>query len=108
MTRFADIESRVNAAVMRHLSNATAQIGASTVSVVVDDDLVGFDDAEPLANTPGATGYRISVLCQTNQLPFNPIGVHITITSGTAAGNWAIAYVDPDSAGITRLTLTKR
>lgn len=108
MTRFADLESRVNASVLRHLSNASAQIGASTLSVLVDDDLAGFDDSEPLANAPGATGYRISVLCQTTQLPANPIGAHITITSSLAAGNWAIAYVDPDSAGMSRLTLSKR
>jgi len=91
---FAAIEARINAAVVTHLANATADFGGG----VVVDGIYDADYGDPLGLVAGATKV---LMIQSASVPGAAVGQSVTI-GGTS---YSIASVEPDGTGITRLRL---
>ena len=94
--RFAALESRVNAAAMRHCANAVATIGAAEVAVIFDSahvEAMGMDATESV------------VLMRDTDVAANNVASNTALTvRGTA---YYVARLQPDGAGLTALVLTK-
>ena len=106
-TRFEALESRINAATLRHLGNATATLNGSPLPLIVGVEGNDLSVDELLANDNGAAGHHVLCQCPSASLPAQPVGKTVVITTGVAVGTWRIAYVHPDATGMTRITLTK-
>lgn len=92
--RFADLETRVNRAVVGHLSNAMATVGANLVPVVFDRLYAEQLDGE-------AAGYVPVILGKDADLAGVVYGDSITIQSQA----YSVVAVEPDGTGLTRLRL---
>ncbi|MBL0918039.1 MAG: hypothetical protein IBJ14_05010 [Hydrogenophaga sp.] len=93
---FAALEDRVNRAVLGHLSNAMATIGASTVPVVIDRLYIETLDGE-------AAGYAPVVLGKDVDL----VGVAYGTTVVVHGIGYTVTAVEPDGTGLTRLQLRR-
>ena len=96
MSRFAAIEARANAAILRGLANADVTIGGQAAAGV-------FDNAY---QTGGAGQWGIAtpqprITLATAQGPANPVGQACAV----AGGSYVVAAHEPDGTGISVLTL---
>lgn len=92
---FAAVEARINAAVVRHLANATAIFGGGAQ---VDG---GFGNA--YAEALGVSGSRPVFGALTSALSGVVVGNPVTI-SGIG---YVVAEIHPDGTGMTQLVLEK-
>lgn len=96
MPRFAAMEARANAAVMRRLANADATVGGHAVQGV-------FDNAHTLgaAGPFGVATTQPRLTCATAQVPADPVGQAVVV----AGGSYVVAEHQPDGTGISVLLL---
>ena len=99
MSRFAAIEARANAAILRGLANADITVNGQAVQGV-------FDNAHALGAVGGFAGMGIAttqprITCATAQVPANPVGQACVV--GSAA--YVVAEHQPDGTGISVLIL---
>ena len=80
----------------------TATLGGVAVSGILT---AGHDDTTYAG--PGAAGSSPSFLLAAASVPAAPAGLPLVITSGVAAGNYKVAYHEPDGTGLVTLYLTK-
>lgn len=92
--RFADLETRVNRAVVGHLSNAMATVGGNTVPVVFDRLYAEQLDGD-------AAGYAPAILGRDADFGVVAYGDIVTIQSQT----FSVVAIEPDGTGLTRLRL---
>ncbi|MGB4059613.1 MAG: hypothetical protein WBK26_05290 [Burkholderiaceae bacterium] len=102
MSRFSDLEARINATVMRTLGNWEITLdGVACVGIVS----AGMNDLT--FDGPGPAGSSPSVLLPANKVPARPEGKTLVITSGPAAGSYKVRSQEPDGTGLVTLYLTK-
>lgn len=94
--------SRTNALVMNRLSDAEATLAGQPVIGMLT---AGHDDTTFAG--PGAAGSSPSFVLDAASVPATPGGLPLVITSGVAAGNYKVAYHEPDGTGLVTLYLTK-
>lgn len=95
---FAALEARVNAAVFKRLSNASASLNGAAVSGM-------FDNAYELANV-GITGMASSVpvfRLLTSSVPAGVVGMPLTI----GATAYTVVEHQPDGVGVSLLMLER-
>lgn len=94
---FAAQEARANAAVMSHLSNATASFaGQPPLPVIFERDYVeaeGMAASVPLIRLPSAS------------VPGSVRGLRVTVQTQAGASHWRVAEHHPDGAGLSTLYL---
>jgi hypothetical protein len=95
-TRFAALEAKANAALLRHLANAQATVaGVAVQGVFGNGYAVGQVGALGIAST------QPSLTLLTTQVPAEPIGQAVLV----AGQAYAVDAHEPDGTGISRLLL---
>ncbi len=92
---FAALEARINAAVVSHLANATADFGGG---VTVDGEFSG-----EYSEAGGISGSSPSIRCDSAAVAFAVQGAFLTI----AAVSYTITSLEPDGTGMTFLRLNR-
>lgn len=91
---FAAIEARINAAVVSHLANATADFGSG----VVVDGVYDADYGDPLGLVAGSSKV---FMAESALMTSFTVGQALTL-GGTS---YTVAAIEPDGTGMTRLRL---
>ncbi len=105
---FAALETRLNAAVFKRLSNADAILNSLSIQGIVDTgfdhqtlDGYGTAGSSPTFNFDASGPEWSAWLAQ----PALFAGKTLAITTGKAAGNYKILHADPDTSGAVVLHL---
>lgn len=94
---FADIETRLNSAVTKHLANCTATLnGGAAFSGTFEAEYI-----EPL----GMSGSQPSLECEDAAVSAAAGGSAVVVTYKSVATSYTVGSIKPDGAGMTRLLL---
>jgi hypothetical protein len=94
--RFATLEAKANAALLRHLANAQATVAGVAV-VGMFEDAYALGQAGPF----GIATTQPRLTLATTAVPANPVGQACVVGSGT----YTVAEHQPDGTGISVLLL---
>lgn len=94
--RFASIEARINATVLRALGNEEAIVSGQPVQAVFDNGY-SLGQAGPF----GMATTQPRLTCATAALPADPVGAAVVVGSGS----YVVAEHQPDGTGISLLLL---
>lgn len=97
----ASLQSRVNDAVLRTLSNAAGEIAGRPGVVGI------FNESSGMGGDLGmmVQGTVIIWVVSPSNVPADWSGVPVLITEGVGLGEYRIVQAEPDSGGLTRLVL---
>lgn len=101
-TPFAALESRINAAIFKHLPNARGLVDGVAVDGLFDESYEVAGVGIGMASTQPAFGVP------TNILPADPVGVAVVVYQPdgvTVRGTYTVAAHEPDGTGLSRLLL---
>jgi hypothetical protein len=100
-TRFAALEAKANAALLRHLANAQATVAGQALQGIFDNEhavaLGGPFDGMGVSTT------QPRLTCATASLPADPAGAAVVV----GVGNYVVAEHQPDGTGISVLVLRR-
>lgn len=100
-TRFAQLEQRVNRAVLKHCANVSAEVAGLPVVGI-------FDDAYTTASVGiGMASTAPTLLIGPADLPADLVGSAVVIftADGSVRGDYLVAAHEPDGTGMSRLLL---
>lgn len=95
--RFAQMEARINRACVRHLANASAVVGGTSLTGIYDAlhaDVLGMEASPPTLD--------VQLQDLGNVLPG-----HGTVVNVSGKGAFVVAAAQPDGAGWARLVLER-
>lgn len=102
MSRFAAVQARVNRACIRHLADASVVLAGLPAQAIFARDYVPVD----VGGVGVSSSFPVIRLLSAD-VPASPINQSVVISTGEGAGNWRIAEVMPDGAGMTALRLER-